>query len=185
MRLSAIACRNSAREASSMFMLRSAALSQIPFQYLLPGPEHDIIMAADVSERVADVGQPVRRAHDVGVQYQRHYAGAVSGVAVKLLELVDGAVAVFARLVMLDQHHRDIVAFLRVRDVDDRSAARLQHDRLVVGHPVAAVIIPLLGQEVWGFPGLGQSGAEPAAWVFPRRLADCGAGLPDILALVG
>ena len=42
-------------------------------------------------------------------------------VGVQLLELIDGPVLVFRGCVMLDQHHRHVVAFLRVRHADERT----------------------------------------------------------------
>src|SRR3954468_21252842 len=62
-------------------------LPQIPLQYLLAGPEHDVVVASYMSERVAGIPQAVRRAHDVGVQDQRHHACAAACVAVELREL--------------------------------------------------------------------------------------------------
>jgi hypothetical protein len=79
-----------------------------------------------VGEGGAEVFQPMRRAHDVGVRDQRHDAGRARRVAVQLLELVDRPVVVFAGLVVLDQHHRDVVAFLRVRNADDRLGPGLE-----------------------------------------------------------
>ena len=94
------------------------------------------------------------------------------GVGVDLLELIDGAVVILRRLVMLDQHHRHVVAFLGVGDVDDRLAARLQPHRLVVEHPVGDVVVAVLLEQVGRLPGLGQAGAEPAARRLAGRLRD-------------
>jgi hypothetical protein len=40
----------------------------------------------------------------------RHHAGGAFGIGVDLFELVDGALVEFRRLVMLNQHHGDVVA---------------------------------------------------------------------------
>ena len=40
----------------------------------------------------------------------------------ELLELVDSALGILGCLVMLDQHHRDVIAFLRVGHADDGGA---------------------------------------------------------------
>ena len=66
------------------------------------------------------------------------------GVLVDLLELIHRALVELVRLVMLNQHHRDVVAFLRVGNVDDRLAAGLEPDRLIVEHPVGDVVIAVL-----------------------------------------
>src|SRR5918993_2275988 len=84
-------------------------LRAVPVEDLLAGPEHDVALAPDTRDHLPKVFEAVRRAHDVGVDNQSHDAGAVAGILMKLLELVDGAVAVFRRLVMLDQHHGDVV----------------------------------------------------------------------------
>ena len=62
--------------------------------------------------------EAVRRAHDVGVHHQRHDASRARRVTVELFELIDRPVIILAGLVMLDQHHRDVVAFLRIGDAD-------------------------------------------------------------------
>jgi hypothetical protein len=68
----------------------------------------------NVLERLAEIPQSMPDAHDVGVHDQRHDARRFLGVGVELLELIDGAVAIFGRLVVLNQHHRDVVALLRI-----------------------------------------------------------------------
>ena len=116
--------------------------------------------------------------------HQRHHARAVGGVRVDLLELVARALEIFARRMMLDQHHGDVVAFLRVGHVEDAPAARLQPHRLVVEHPVAHVVVAFLDQEVRRLPGLGQAGAEPAARRLAGRERDHLARAADVGALV-
>ena len=126
-----------------------------------------------MGERVAEVFEPVRCAHDVGVDDQRHDPRQSPRVAVQLLQLVDRAVEIFRGLMMLDQHHRDVVAFLRVGQVDDRlAAARLQPHRLVVERQVADMIVTRLGEEVGRLPRLGETRAEPATRIFAGRLSD-------------
>ena len=126
----------------------------------------------------------MRHAHDVGVDGERHHPRRALGIAVDLLELVCRPVAVFARRVVLDQHHRDVVAFLGIGDVDDGARTRLEHHGLVVQHPVGDVFIPLLDQDVGGLPGLGQPRAEPAARPPSGAGLDRIGGAADVEALV-
>src|SRR6266851_4761509 len=137
-----------AEEEPRLVANRSGALREVPVEDLLAGPEQDAGVLLDMGERAAEIFEAVRRAHDVGVHDQGHDPGRVARIGVELVELVAGAVAILARLVMLDQHHRDIVAFLRIGEIDDRLGARRQHHRLVVEHPVADIIVALLGEEV-------------------------------------
>jgi hypothetical protein len=51
-------------------------------------------------------------AHDVGVQEDGHHAGCVLRIVSELLELDDGVLGIPGCLVMLNQHHRDVIAFL-------------------------------------------------------------------------
>jgi hypothetical protein len=101
-----------------------------------------------------------------------------------LLELVERAVAVFRRLVVLDQHHGNVVAFLGVGQIEYRLGARLQPHRLIVEHPVGNVIVAFLDQHIGGLPRLGQAGTEPAARRLAGRLQDDVAHLADIGAFI-
>src|SRR5437762_5066561 len=77
--------------------------ADIPIENLLPGPEQHIGLAADRLDHFAEIPDPVRRPHDVGMEHQRHHARRFGRVGVDLLELIERAVAIFRRLVMLDQ----------------------------------------------------------------------------------
>src|SRR3984957_11896386 len=71
----------------------------------LAGPEHHVLVGAHMLERFAEVTRAVWRAHDVGVHDKRHDAGRVGGIRIDLIELINRAIAVLGRGVMLDQHH--------------------------------------------------------------------------------
>jgi hypothetical protein len=111
------------------------------------------VTLADALEHAAEVFRAVRRAHDVGMDDERHDARRVGGVGVNLLELVERAFRIFRCLVVLDQHHCDVVAFLCVGHIDNRLASRLEPHRLVVEHPVGDITIAFLHQQVRRFPG--------------------------------
>src|SRR3954453_2083681 len=86
----------------SGFIARSSRLSlrrfgpdrQIPVVDLRAGPEQHVRLLADVLEDLAEIFQPMRRPHDVGVHHQGLYPGAVLGVGIYLLELIHGAVVI-------------------------------------------------------------------------------------------
>ena len=142
----------------------------VPIRDLRAGPEQHVLLLPDLLEDLAEIFGPVRRAHDVGVHRNRHHPGGALGVLVDLLELVHRPLVELRGLVMLDQHHGDVVAFLRVGNVEDRLAARLQPHRLVVEHPVGDIVVAFLGQDIRRLPGFGQAGAEPAARALAGRL---------------
>src|SRR5215467_11235478 len=47
-------------------------LRRVPVEDLLAGPEQRVTMLADMGEDVAEIFEPVRRPHDVGVHHQCH-----------------------------------------------------------------------------------------------------------------
>src|SRR5207237_6032092 len=53
-------------------LCRSPPLRQVPVEDLLAGPEQDARVLADMGEGAADIFQAMRRAHDVGVEDERH-----------------------------------------------------------------------------------------------------------------
>src|SRR6476661_2142441 len=156
----------------------------VPVRDLRAGPEQDVALPADLLEDLAEISCAVRRTHDVGVHRDRHHARRAFGVLVDLLELIHGALVELARLVMLDQHHRDVVAFLRVGNVEDRLAARLHPHRLVVEHPVGDIVVTFLGKDIGRFPGFGEARSEPAARPLAGRLLDHFGTFTDVGALV-
>src|SRR5262245_12250776 len=151
---------------------------------LRAGPEQHVLLLADLLEDRAEMFRPVRRAHDVGVHRDRHHARRALGVGVDLLELIHGALVEFRGLVVLDQHHGHVVAFLGIGDVEDRLAAGHEPHRLIVEHPVGDVVVALLGQDIGGLPGFGQPGPEPSARPLAGRLGDDLGTLADVGALV-
>ncbi len=66
-----------------------------PICNLRAGPEFYMAFLANGFEHAAKIFQPVRGAHDVGMQDQRHDARRLRGVGVDLLELIERPVSVF------------------------------------------------------------------------------------------
>src|SRR6202034_2752470 len=52
-------------------LLRSGA--KIPIEDLLTCPEQDILLFAEMFDDTTEIFQPVRRAHDVGMERDRHH----------------------------------------------------------------------------------------------------------------
>src|SRR5262249_24215716 len=96
------------------------ALGLVPLKDLRTGPKQCAARSLDVLDGASEIFEALRRTHDVGVHHEGHHARRVAGVMGELRELINGAVGVFGRLVMLDEHHGNVVAFLRVGYVDDR-----------------------------------------------------------------
>src|SRR5580698_2057572 len=71
-------------------LLRSGA--KVPVEDLLACPEQYVLSLADVLDRLAEIFHAVRRAHDVGMDRERHHARRICGVSVNLFELIDRAV---------------------------------------------------------------------------------------------
>src|SRR5262249_36257530 len=168
----------------AFYSRRLWARGEKPVENLLAGPEQYARPVADRLEHLAEMVAAVRRAHGVGMQHDRHDGGGFGCIGIDLLELIDRALVIFRGLVMLDQHHGDVVTFLRIGHVHDRAGAGLEIHRLVIEHPVADVFVAFLGEEIGRLPGLGQAGTEPAARALAASLEDHLSGLADVFALV-
>jgi hypothetical protein len=97
------------------------AHGQIPVGDLSTDQEQYITLAANDLDHPTEIFQPVRRPHDVRMYRQRHDAHRIG---VNLFELIERAVAIFRRLMMLDEHHGNVITLLRVRYTQDRFGAR-------------------------------------------------------------
>ena len=85
---------------------------------------------------------------------------------------------------MLNEHHGNVVRFLRVGHVDDVTGPRLELDGLVIEHPVGDVLEAFLLGDVDGLIGLSQGGSESASRALARELLDRIARFLNIEALV-
>src|SRR5450759_579797 len=81
----------------------------VPVENLLAVPvQHAVVLVHVVVDRL-EIFDAVRLAADVGVDRQRAELGALFALGVEPVELIDGALEQVVALVMLDQHHRDVV----------------------------------------------------------------------------
>ena len=105
---------------------------------------------------------------------ERHDLGALLSLRVEPIELVDRALEQIIALVVLHDHHRDVVELDRIGQRDERPVGGADHGRLVVIDPVADVFDAGRDQQLRRVERLRQPRAEPA----DRALA--GEALEDV-----
>src|SRR3989449_161075 len=115
----------------------------------------------------------------------RHDARVPSPLQIERVELVTPALLPVARLVVLDDHRRDVVQLERVRHRHERPRRRPDLVGLVVVDPVRHVGDPLLGEDVERLPRLRKPGTEPALRRLAGEVTEELDGLTDGGALVG
>src|SRR5215471_7823921 len=85
---------------------------------------------------------------------------------------------------VLNEHHSDVIAFLRVGNTHERTSTSLQKNGLVVQNPIASIFITFFCQDVRCIPGLSQTGTEPSAWWTAYKLTNGTGGLHDISTFI-
>src|SRR5262245_37106400 len=101
----------------------TAPSSAIPIDNLSAGPEQGILRSSHVLDYLTKILQPVGCPHNIGVYNKRHHASRFPGVMAQLFELIDRPLLVFRGLVVLNQHHCHVVAFLGIRHAHNRPRA--------------------------------------------------------------
>src|SRR5665213_2606326 len=81
----------------------------IPVENLLAVPVQHALVLVHVVVNLLEIFDPVRLAADVRMDRQRAELRARLALGIKPVELVDGALEQIVALVMLDQHHRNVV----------------------------------------------------------------------------
>src|SRR5215831_17315374 len=163
-KLSTCACR---RSPLGLGQPQSTALFLVPLENLGTVPVNDTLMAIDILVYGFEILYAMGLARDIGVDRHCHYARPGRALRMESVEVVRAALLPVGRLVMLDDHHGDVVELHRVRQGDERSLRRRNDRWLVVIHPVAHVLDAGRGKVFRRVVGLRQSWAEPA----DRRLA--------------
>ncbi|MNS92384.1 hypothetical protein D3C72_1265190 [compost metagenome] len=132
-------------------------------------------------QRPAQVPQPVRLAHQVGMQRNAHYQRLrvlrIVGLRQHLVELVDDHVGKGGAVKVARDDHRDVVQLLRIGNRPQPAAARGHAHRAVIVRPVQRVAIAGLGQQVRRHHRLRDPRRQPAAG---RPPAMCGDALPAV-----
>ncbi len=90
----------------------------------------------------------------------------------------------YAELVVLHDHHRDVVQLDRIGQGDQRPVGGVDLGRLVVIDPVADIFDAGGGEQLRGLLGLGQAGAEPADRLLAGKALDDADRALDHRALV-
>src|SRR6476620_11778378 len=103
----------------------------VPVEDLLAVPVQHTLVLVHVVIDLLEVLNPVRLPADVGVDRQRADFRALRAFSVKPIELVDGALEQIVALVVLDQHHRNVVELDRIRQRDERTLGSADNGRLV------------------------------------------------------
>src|SRR5271156_6826550 len=145
---------------------------EIPVQNLLAGPVYDAVKAAGVLVDRLEIFDPMRLAADVRVNSKGEDFRPLPAFSVKPVELIDGAAHQILALVMLDDHHRDVVELDRVRQGEQRSCFGADHRRLVVVYPVTDISDAGGGEDFRRVEGLRQPWAEPAEGAFAAEALD-------------
>ena len=109
-----------------------------------------------------EILDPERLSADVGVDRDRHDFRPIPALFIQPVEAVDRALEHMIALVMLHQHHRNVVQFDRIGQRHQRPLGGADHGRLVVIDPVADIFDAGFGEVFRGLQGLRQAGAEPA-----------------------
>src|SRR3990172_6953426 len=87
----------------------SCSHPSVPVQDLLTRPEQDTLFLFEIGVDPFEIFDSVRHPADLRMNRDRHHARALRSLSVKGLELVLGPAEKFLSLVVLDDHHRDIV----------------------------------------------------------------------------
>ena len=103
----------------------------------------------------------MRDSADIRVDRDRHHARALRSLGVKRLELIPGSAEELLRLVVLKNHHRDIVQLHSIGERGQGTVCGFDLVGLINVNPVGDVLKASLSQEIQGLGGLGESWAEP------------------------
>src|SRR6185437_5641380 len=88
---------------------RRSSGPRIPFQNLFAGPEQHTVMTAGVVIDRFKIFDAMRLATDIGVDRKGEDFDALFALGVEPVELVDRALQKIVALMMLHDHHRDVV----------------------------------------------------------------------------
>ena len=103
---------------------------------------------------------------------QRHDFRALLALGIKPVELIDGAPHQIFALMMLDDHHRDVVELERIGQGEQGPVGGADDGRLVVIDPVADIFDAGAGEDFRRVEGFRQPGTEPAERPFAGEALD-------------
>ena len=134
----------------------------IPVEDLLAVPVQHAFVLIHVVVDLLEIFDPVRLPADIGVDRQRADFRALGTLGIKPVELVDGAPEQVVALVMLDQHHRNVIELDAVGQGDERPIGGADHRRLIVVNPVADIFHARGGKQFGRVERLRETRTEPA-----------------------
>src|SRR5262245_21598811 len=134
----------------------------IPVKNLKAVPMQHALGSRGVFIERFKVFDSVRLAADVGMDGERHDLGALLALEVKAVELVDGALKEMLALMVLHDHHRDVVELDRIGQGYERPIGGADGGRLVVIDPVADIFDAGCDQQLRCLERLCQARPEPA-----------------------
>src|SRR5258708_1826932 len=149
-------------------LLRLLPRLEVPLQYLLAVPVQHAFRLGDGLVHLLEVLDAERLAADVGMDGDRHDLRALGAFLVQALEAVDALSRPVRGFVVLHDHHRNVVAFHRVRQRDERPVRSRDFSGLVVVDPVADVLDAGCSEVLGRVVGLGEPRPQPP----DRPLAD-------------
>src|SRR5436190_1971712 len=135
---------------------------RVPIENLRAGPVQDAFESPRVLVNGFQIFDSMRLSADVGMDGKGHDLGAVFTLGIEPIELVYGAPGKIFALMVLNDHHGDVVDLDRVGQGDQRAARGGDHGGLVVIDPIADVFYAGAGQELRCLQCLGQTRAQPA-----------------------
>ena len=112
----------------------------------------------------------MRLAADVRVNGERDEFGAMFALGIEPVELVLHQIEQIIAVVVLHQHHRNVVQFDRIRQRHQRAVDGADGRRFVVIDPVADIFDARGGEQIGRFQRLRQAGPEPADRAFAGEL---------------
>src|SRR3979411_702763 len=134
----------------------------VPVEDLRAVPMQHAVEAADIIVDLLEIFDPVRLPADIGVDRQRHDLRAVLAFVIQPVELILGAPQQVLALVVLHDHHGDVVDLDRVGQGDERPLGGADHGGLVGIDAVARIFRARTDQDFGRLQRLGEARSEPA-----------------------
>src|SRR6266545_2400020 len=104
----------------------------------------------------------MRHSANIRMDRNRHHTNAFRSFGIESLELVLGSTKKLFRLMVLQNHHRDVVQLYTIRKRDERAALGFDLIGLIVVDPVGDVLQSGLSQKIESLFGFGEPWAEPS-----------------------
>src|SRR6266496_1209802 len=104
----------------------------------------------------------MRDAADIRMDGDSHHASAFRSFGIESFELVLGSTEKLFRLVVLQNHHRDVVQLYTIRKRDERATLGFYLVGLIVVDPIGDVLQSGLSQKIESLFGFGEPRAKPS-----------------------